>query len=227
MSLSLPKILCISFVFCVVTAVASHAQTFTTLVSFNNTDGSNPEAPLMQASDGNFYGTTTYGGAAGLGSVFKITPSGMLTTLYSFCHQQPCLDGVLPYSALVQATDGNFYGTTSGGGLDYGSGGEGTVFKITPSGTLTTLYVFCSLTGCPDGGSPLAGLALGADGNFYGTTSYGGGPNLAGTVFKITPGGTLTTLYSVCAATRGRPVEVPVCGLHQSCGRVLAVRAVS
>ncbi|MFZ0312254.1 MAG: choice-of-anchor tandem repeat GloVer-containing protein [Candidatus Korobacteraceae bacterium] len=178
------------------------AQTLTALYSFcgqpNCTDGEVPYAGLVQATDGNFYGTTNEGGANGLfGTVFKITPSGTLTTLYSFCSQPNCTDGELPYAGLVQATDGNFYGTTSGGGAVYY---DGTVFKITPSGTLTTLYSFCSQPNCTDGTEPSA-LIQATDGNFYGTTLYGGSNKSCtdagcGTVFKITPSGTLTTLHS-------------------------------
>ncbi len=86
----------------------------------------------MQATDGNFYGTTYEGGAIDYGTVFKITPAGTLTTLYSFCSKTNCADGYIPYASLVQATDGNFYGTTTQGDGAYGNGG--TVFKITPSG---------------------------------------------------------------------------------------------
>src|SRR5208337_4428285 len=122
----------------------------------------------------------------GVGTVFTITPGGTLTTLYSFCSQSGCTDGANPYAALVQGTDGNFYGTTLGGAAN------GTVFKMTPGGTLTTLYTFCY--GCT-GVSPYAALVQGSDGNFYGTTSFGGA-NGDGTVFRITPSGTLTTLHS-------------------------------
>lgn len=202
--------------FCIALAVTSSAQVLSTLASFDQSNGSEPEAPLVQGADGNFYGTTSTGGSGGLGSIFRITPSGALTTLYSFCAQHPCLDGVLPEAGLVQGTDGNFYGTTSAGGSDQGSGGGGTVFKITPDGTLTTLYRFCLQTGCTDGGAPLAGLVQGSDGNFYGTTSYGGGPNLDGTVFKITPTGSLTTLYSFCSQANCTDGNQPHAGLVQA-----------
>jgi uncharacterized repeat protein (TIGR03803 family) len=180
--------------------------TLTTLYSFcqggvgtNCPDGGFPTfAALVQATDGNFYGTTDVGGAHGLasgGTVFKITPSGTLTTLYSFCSLIGCADGSVPYAGLVQATDGNFYGTTEGGGAN----NAGTVFKITPSGMLTTLYSFCSQSGCTDGANPFrAGLVQATDGNLYGTTFLGGGANNAGSVFKISPSGTLTTLYTFC-----------------------------
>ena len=127
---------------------STNAQTFTTLHIFEGspTDGSYPEAPLVQATNGNLYGTTYTGGANAGGTVFKITPDGTLTTLYSFCSQSGCADGSGPYAPLVQATNGNLYGTTGNGG----SNGDGTVFKITPSGKLTKLYNFCSQTNCAD-----------------------------------------------------------------------------
>jgi uncharacterized repeat protein (TIGR03803 family) len=180
--------------------------TLTTLHSFNNADGAYPDAGLVQATDGNFYGTTAIGGANSWGTVFKITPAGTLTTLYSFCSQSNCADGSVPWDGLVQATDGNFYGTISGGGAN----SWGTVFKITPAGTLTTLYSFCSQPRCTDGQYPLAGLLLASDGNFYGTTSEGGiqcdfG---CGTVFKITPNGTLTTLHSFVGSEGSSPNQL-------------------
>jgi uncharacterized repeat protein (TIGR03803 family) len=160
-------------------------------------EGREAGAPLALGTDGNFYGTTTTGGANGSGTVFKITPAGGLTTLYSFCSQANCADGNNVVAGLVQGTDGNFYGTASGGGV--GGFYNGTVFKITPAGVLTTLYSFCPLGfSCTDGVGPSAGLVQGTDGNFYGTTTDGGA-HQGGTVFKITPRGTLTTLYSFCA----------------------------
>jgi uncharacterized repeat protein (TIGR03803 family) len=175
------------------TAVALPAQTFTTLHSFNGTDGYEPEGRMIQATNGNFYGTTYQDGAIGYGTVFKITPNGTLTTIYNFCSQPSCADGATPVAGLVLATNGNFYGTTFGGG---GANAEGTVFKITPSGTLTTLHSFCPQgPPCTDGANPLAGLIQATNGNFYGTTEVGGASGF-GTVFKITPSGTLTTLHS-------------------------------
>jgi uncharacterized repeat protein (TIGR03803 family) len=175
----------------VITTRSAQAQTFTTLYSFDSTHGQQPYAGLIQGTDGNFYGTTGYGGANSDGTVYKITPGGTLTTLYNFCSQSNCADGDAPSGELVQGTDGNFYGATQGGGAN----GDGTVFRITPGGTLTTLYTFCSQSNCADGDNPYGGLIQGTDGNFYGTTLLGGA-NSYGTVFKITPSGTLTTLHS-------------------------------
>ena len=170
------------------------------VVNGNCTDGSSPDAGLVQDTFGNFYGTTSQGGASGncgevgCGTVFKITPSGKLKTLHRFQRT----DGLYPYAGLVQATNGNFYGTTTEGGAnttDCGGFGCGTVFKITPSGKLKTLYNFCSQSGCTDGSSPDAGLVQDTNGNLYGTTQ-GGGANSYGTVFTITTSGKLKTLHS-------------------------------
>src|ERR1039458_3900 len=125
-------------------------------------------------------------------------PAQTLTTLYSFCSQSGCTDGDGPYAGLVQATNGDLYGTTQGGGI---KGNGGTVFRITPGGTLATLYRFCAQANCTDGTVPQAGLVQAANGDFYGTTSFGGA-NEHGTIFKITQGGTLTTLYSFCSQTK-------------------------
>jgi uncharacterized repeat protein (TIGR03803 family) len=208
-----PKMAFIVFALCAVTPIASPAQNFNTLASFDLTNGQKPEASLIQATDGNFYGTTDAGGIQscltnGCGTVFKITPGSgeTLTTLYSFCAQANCTDGENPMAGLAQATDGNLYGTTTAGGTSNScTNGCGTVFKITLGGTLTTLYSFCAQANCTDGAAPKAGLIQATDGNLYGTTSAGGADgcpgfteNGCGTVFKITPTGTLTTLYSFC-----------------------------
>ena len=191
--------------------------TSTTLHSFCSqtdcTDGENPYAGVIQATNGDLYGTTSFGGTHGEGTVFKITPSGNLTTLYDFCSQTNCTDGSSPYAGLIQAGDGNFYGTTYGGGANR----SGTVFKITPGGKLTTLYNFCSLggTACTDGATTYAGLVQGTDGDFYGTTVYGGANN-SGTVFKLTPSGTLTTLHNFCSQAGCADGERPYAGLIQA-----------
>jgi uncharacterized repeat protein (TIGR03803 family) len=131
---------CAVLVLCATTAIALPAQTLTTLFIFDGTDGATPYAGLVQATNGDLYGTTERGGSGinDAGTVFRITPGGTLTTLYSFCPQTPCRDGSSPDAGLVQATNGDFYGTTFIGGY-----GQGTVFKITPSGTLTKLHNFC------------------------------------------------------------------------------------
>ena len=181
-------------------------------------DGYGPGG-LIEGSDGNFYGTAGTGGAnfdrggSSAGTAYMITPSGTLTTLHSFCAQvdprtENCLDGEFPDS-IIEGSDGNFYGTTSSGGLNSFGGARpaGIVFKMTPSGVLTTLYPFCSQDpdglDCLDGQQP-GGLIEGSDGNFYGITAVGGqfgkSTTSGGTVFKLTPSGTLTTLHSFCSA---------------------------
>jgi uncharacterized repeat protein (TIGR03803 family) len=181
----------------------------TTLHRFNVKDGSLPYGRLVQATDGAFYGTTSAGGANYYGTVFKITEDGTFTVLHSFDGN----DGATPYAGLVQATDGNFYGTTYGGG-----GGKfcgGTIFKITPDGVLTMLYNFGGASGCNHGAFPSAALVEATDGNLYGTTSEGGGPDCenggCGTIFKITKTGTLTTL----AEFDGSDGTLPYGGLVQ------------
>jgi uncharacterized repeat protein (TIGR03803 family) len=188
------QLLATVFLLCAAMATASPAQTLTTLHDFAGqpNDGRKPYAGLVQGTDGNFYGTTYYGGANDKGTVFKITPDGTVTTLYSFACSGS--SGCCPYGGLVQGADGNFYGTTSQGGP--GSNNAGAVFKITPSGTLTTLHNFCTQNNCDDGYDAYGTLIQATDGNFYGTTSQGGTHQENGTVFKITPSGTLTTLHS-------------------------------
>jgi len=202
---------CAVLLLCAAAAIASPAQTFTTLHKFSVTDGDKPQDSLVQGFDGDFYGTTYYGGAHNFGTVFKITSTGTLTTLYSFCVQTGCTDGKYPGANLVQGTDGNFYGTTNYGGVY--NGGE--VFKITPAGTLTVLYNFCSLAECTDGQGPYTGLIQATDGNFYGTT-HSGGTYFDGTVFKITPAGVLTKLYSFCQLTGCPDGRTPTAGLVQA-----------
>jgi uncharacterized repeat protein (TIGR03803 family) len=193
--------------------------TLTTLYSFTGgADGGTPESGLLQAANGDFYGTTFEGGLQGggfgsYGTVFKITPDGKLTTLYKFCSQggSQCTDGAQPAAGLVEAINGDLYGTTEYGGA---KGNDGTVFRITPSGALTTLHRFCFQSGCLDGISP-AKLIQSTDGDFYGTTLYSGA-NHGGTVFKITPHGNLTTLYSFCAESGCVDGGTPVAGLVQA-----------
>ncbi len=175
------------------TASPLQAQTFAVVHSFNGKDGGWPLNGLIQASDGNLYGTTNQGGGTageGGGTIFKITPSGTLTTLYVFCSKPNCADGQEP-SGVIEGRDGNFYGTTYNGG----SNNYGTVFKMTPSGVLTTLHLFSFESG---GYFPLGGVIEGTDGNFYGTTTVGGATAQEdwGVVYKITSTGLFTVLHS-------------------------------
>ena len=190
----------------------------TTLHNFDFKDGWLAYGKLVQATDGNFYGTTSAGGFSkcggqGCGTVFKITPQGALTTLYKFCSKTNCADGWVSIGGLIQSTDGNFYGTTvRGGAYD-----NGTVYKITSAGKLTTLHSFCAQTNCPDGSKPAAALIQAKDGNFYGTTQLGGGSYRYGTIFKITPTGKLTTLHSFCSQNQQCPDgSLPIAGLVQA-----------
>jgi len=166
---------------------------FTTLVSFNGTNGAYPTTALTLGNDGNFYGTVQQGGFNGNWTVFRMATNGDLTTLVSITN------GSSPAAALTMGVDGNFYGTTQWGGLTNStfSSGMGTVFEVTTNGTLTSL---ASLN-VTNGVSPEAALTLGNDGNFFGTTAEGGntnfnGGNGCGTVFKVTTNGLLTTLFS-------------------------------
>jgi uncharacterized repeat protein (TIGR03803 family) len=184
------------FLFCATTVIASPAQVFTTLASFDGTDGDFPRfGSLVQGFDGSFYGTTWFGGTYGAGTVFKITPGGTLTAIYSFCAQTNCADGSRPTGGLLLNFDGNFYGTTSGGGA-YGD--NGTIFRITPGGKLTTLHSFNGI----GGSTPTSALVQGFDGNLYGTTIGGGVTpycSSCGTFFRITAGGAFARLYNFCS----------------------------
>jgi len=246
------------------TAIAVRAQsatTFTTLYSFCMqggsacTDGALPYGGLIQATNGEFYGTTYSGGTGGYGTLFQMTPSGTLTTQYSFCSQSNCADGANPYAGVVQATDGNLYGTTYTGG----NSNSGTVFKSSLGGSLTTLFDFCaglfcaggkpyaaliqatdgylygtfetgydyggvfkiSTAGaesllavficCLAGTNPYGALVQGSDGNFYGTTSFeGSSGGFGGTVFEMTPTGTLMALYGFCRQANCTDGEQPL-----------------
>jgi uncharacterized repeat protein (TIGR03803 family) len=232
----------------------------TTLHGFNGNDGAAPYGSLMLASNGDFYGSADVGGPNGAGTIFTITPGGALTTLYNFCSRGRCTDGQYPAGQLIQGSDGNLYGVTHAGGsyANCNVDGCGTIFKMTLSGKLTTLYTFDATNGeypyggliddgqglfygttasggagndgiiftitpsgdfstlysfsGPDGAEPY-GMLLGSDGNFYGTTlyGYGDGPYPRGSVFEITPGGTLTNLHTF----DGRHGKNPYSGLVQ------------
>lgn len=197
------------------------AGTLTTLHNFctqtNCPDGSVPGG-LLLGGDGNFYGVTYSGGANGAGTFYRITSSGELTTLYSFCSDPNCTDGYGPDTKVIQGSDGNFYGVTQIGGTSLNcNSGCGTIFKVTSAGKLTTLHSF----DFTDGWIP-NGVIEGSDGNIYGTTSEGGancasnaGPG-CGTVFKITPAGKLTTLYNFCAQPNCADGQFPSAGLVEA-----------
>lgn len=206
------RIACIVAAFCFATAVVSIAQTYTTLGSFDGTNGATSNAPLVQGVDGNFYGTTMFGGTGGdphsnctksCGTVFKVTPSGQITSLYSFCSQTGCSDGAEPFTGLTLATNGKVYGTTMTGA------NGGTIFEVSSTGKLTTLYRFCSMTNCADGAGPQGSMIQGMDGSLYGTAN-GGGVNRAGIVYRITPAGAFSVLYSFCSQANCADGESPM-----------------
>jgi uncharacterized repeat protein (TIGR03803 family) len=181
---------------------------FDSIYSFANTNDSiEPFTPLIQDGAGNFYGATSNNALPGDGNIFKIAPGGFPATLYAF---PGGLNGTSPVGALALGNDGNFYGMT----LNGGSHSEGNVFKMTPAGVLTNLYSF---TGGADGYAPIGQLALGADGNFYGVTRRNtiSGLSFYGTIFKITPAGALTTLYSLNGIEDRTDGAYPFAGLIQ------------
>jgi uncharacterized repeat protein (TIGR03803 family) len=150
-----------------------------------------PYGNLLEGTDGSFYGTTTGGGGSNLGTVFKVTTNGILTTVASFNNT----NGAAPYAGLTLGNDGNFYGTASQGGTS----GAGTVFKVTTNGTLTSIASFANTNGA----APEAALTLGPDGSFYGTTVAGG--HGYGTIFRVATDGTLAMLVSFDASNGSNP----------------------
>jgi len=167
--------------------------TFTVLHAFNGTDGEFPEHGVVRDSAGNLYGVTAFGGANDNGSVYKLTPDGTLTTLHSFTGGA---DGGFLYGGLDIDKDGNLYGSTDEGGAH----SQGTVFKIAPDGTLTTLYNF---TGGTDGGGP-EGDMLHSGQNLYSTTSAGGDPGcLCGVIYEITSRGKEKVLHAFTGSDGG------------------------
>jgi uncharacterized repeat protein (TIGR03803 family) len=202
----------------------------TVLYNFNgpagdSVDGVGPNI-LIQGRDGNFYGTTVYGGSngycdsgAGCGTVFKLTPSGTETVLHSFTYGiGDSIDGAVP-GAIFQAGDGNLYGTTGGGGIN----GSGTVFKISTGGVESVVYSF-PLHDIP-GATVFPTLAFaGADGDLYGTTMIGGTTDM-GSVFKVTTDGAFTELYAFRHGVNGNTSDGsgPVRVLQGSDGNLYGV----
>jgi uncharacterized repeat protein (TIGR03803 family) len=220
------------------------------LFAFDDTDGYSPYAGVTLGTDGNFYGTTAFGGSAGYGVFFKITPVGTYTVLHEFSGGS---DGLYPRAAPIEGLDGNFYGTTQSGAGFLGA----TVYSYTPSGTFTTIYQFdnandydivapliqgpdgnlygtgyegtnncgsifeITIAGtllmqynfdCTGGSNPSAPLVLASDGNFYGTT-YTGSGEVRGSVFKMSPQGTVTTVHIFRTGSEG---QLPTGGLVQA-----------
>ena len=192
------------------------AANFTMTPPVTNSDGLAPASRLVLGDDGYLYGTTRHGGAYGAGSIFLMTVAGNLSNLYSF---PPSFQAVtnnfggtnyetnydLWPNDLVQGTNGNFYGTTRRGGSNF----TGTIFEISPSGSFVSLHTFAGETTnasgrvtSADGATPAGALVLGSDGNFYGTTQYGGS-NDTGTIFRLTPAGGFSNLYSFSPSGAG------------------------
>jgi uncharacterized repeat protein (TIGR03803 family) len=202
---------------------------YTFCAKANCSDGAASLGGLLMDSSGNVYGTTEQGGntgcGAGCGTVFKVAPDGTETVLYSFCSQANCADGAEPEAGLIMDGAGNLYGTTLAGGnsgCSLTTNTCGTVFKLAPDGTETTLYSFCSQAGCADGANPHAGLVMDGAGNLYGTTEVGGAnqgcvqvgaSNGCGTVFEVTSGGTESVLYSFCSQASCADGSYPTGGL--------------
>lgn len=199
--------------FCGAVFKITPSGTLTVVYDFNDTAGSGytPFGGLMLGTDGNFYGTTKVGGTFNEGTLFKITASGTLTPLYNFgtC-TYPCKDGIYPKVPPVQGTDGNFYGTTPN--TNDGTN-TGVVYKITSAGKFTTIHAFDFTAGYNSN----APLIQGSDGNYYGTTTLGGktitstcvavlASPTCGTVFKITPGGTVTFIYEFAKTDGAGPI---------------------
>jgi uncharacterized repeat protein (TIGR03803 family) len=181
------------------------AGLFTPLYQFDQAHGATPYAPLVQGSDGNFYGVTFAGGNLNLGVVFKITPGGKLHVLYNFDGAH----GSLPFGPLIQGNDGNFYGTTFNGGTN----GSGVIFKIKPNGRLKVIHDFAGISG---GFYPCTGLVQASDGNFYGTTHNGDRVD-AGTIFRVSPQG----LYAVVHRFDGTDGKFPLVTLTQHTNGIL------
>ena len=192
--------------------------TLTNLYNFGTikyplTEGSYPSSPPVQARDGNYYGTTPFSNdGINDGVAYKITPAGKYTLLSQF--KGSGTNGYNPQSPLILGNDGNFYGTTAAGGPSllspcYGSVPScGTVYKMTTSGKATYLYDFVQSSGA----GPVGPLVQGTDGNFYGTTAYGGDANGDGVVFKVTSSGKYTNLH----AFNGTDGKTPTAGLVQA-----------
>jgi len=182
---------------CATISVAAPAQTFTMLADLSSTTGANPQSPLTQGLDGNFYGTASDYGAFGGGTFFQVTPSGV-NVLYNFCSNQSgnCPDGANPSGQIALGPDGNFHGTTEGG--FYEAEGNGSVYKMTPAGSMTELYNFADCPPCVS--NPATGLTLSREGDFYGSGEADEAEPSAfnNLVFKVSPSATFSTVLIVC-----------------------------
>lgn len=190
----------------------SPAGAITVLASFSDNGTSNrgraPYATLVVHPDGNLYGTTLVGAGSNAGTVFRVTPEGAITTLVEFTGNGSSNKGANPLGALLVHTDGHLYGTTSWGGAS----NFGTVFRVTTSGVLTTLVEFTGNGLVNRGANPAGQLIIGADGNFIGTTQFGGANNL-GTIFRLTKAGEMTTLVDFTGSVGNVRGSRPYAGL--------------
>src|SRR5258708_1208299 len=179
-------------------AVGAQAQTFSKFAIFDGTNGSAPNA-VVQATDGNLYATTR--GAeppVEFGNVVRVSPTGEVTSVYTFCQKPHCADGAWPATPPILGSDGNLYGVTSAGGSKLNGGfGWGTVYKMTLTGQITTLHIFCPTDPCSDGSNPV-GIMQASDGTLYGTTFDGGQFN-DGTLFKLTTTRPFTIPHNFCS----------------------------
>jgi uncharacterized repeat protein (TIGR03803 family) len=182
-----------------------------------NSDGARPIGGLSKGPDGQLYGVTNVGGANGSGTIFKFSPSGGLTTLYSFSaplSNGTNPDGAGPVGDFVMAGDGNLYGAIGNGGS--GANNSGDLFRVTPTGTFTTLYSFSATNASganSDGAVSIRGLTLGRDGNLYGGATFGGS-NGNGTIFKLSPG-SLPPVPAVAIAANPTTITVGMSTLLQ------------
>lgn len=190
-------------------------STETVLYSFcpegfpNCSDGFSPDSGLLRDKEGNLYGVTTGRGEAIQSIVFRLAPNGTLTTLYTFCRQTNCIDGLDPVGGVVADKSGNLYGATYQGGAK----NNGTVFKLAPDGTETVLYSFCSQTDCADGFHPNSQLVADKAGNLYGTAAGGAHGDYSGAVFRLAPDGTETVLHTFCTKRHCHDGRLPEAGL--------------
>jgi uncharacterized repeat protein (TIGR03803 family) len=179
----------------------SPSGVFTTLHTFAGTDGANPLAPLMQAADDNFYGTTFFGGTNGAGTIFRIGAFGKFEVLFNFDTESGAVPGY-PFGALIQGTEGALYATTSGSN---GNSSGGTVFKFAPG----ELKVLRNFAGGADGNNLSAGLVQATDGNFYGTNDVGPLTFAGGVIFRVSSTGAFATVHEFDYTHGGSAQDTP------------------
>ncbi len=173
----------------VVLCGAARANTYSVAAQFTQPYGNGPSGGVIQTSNGTLYGTTVNGGSNGYGVVYSVNAQGVESVLHNFTGP----DGQFPHSGLVLASDGNLYGTTGSGGTGFPNGADqGTIFKITPTGTFTSLYSF---TGGTDGGSPQTSMIQGIDGELYGVSNA--------SAYRITLTGYFHVVFNFAAGSGG------------------------